>query len=184
MRKPVVIGLIVGAVALAFSTMLLARRGGMMRHEGMPHGEMKQGKKPPGQMEHGPMGSGGMSQAKRPEQGDPEEGKALYERLCVTCHGASGKGDGPTGKLLTPRPSEFAAHLPHHGEKWSDYYFTIIKDGAQAVGRSPLMMAWGSQLESKEIWDVISYIWALVQGAGEPADKGHMPRMHGPGGGK
>ncbi len=196
MRKPVVIGLIVGVVALAFSTLLLGGQGekgkamgpgmgmgGGTRGE-MPHGAMKQGKKPHGQMEHGPMGSGEMSRAERPEQGDPEEGKVLYERLCVICHGASGRGDGPTGKFLTPRPSSFAQHIPHHGAQWSDYYFKIIKDGAQAVGRSPLMMAWGSQLESNEIWDVISYIWTLVQGAGEPADKGHMPHMHGPGGGK
>lgn len=191
MRKPVVVGLIVGVVTLAFSTLLLGGQGekgkamgpgmgmGGGTHGEMPHGEMKHGKMP-----HGQMGPGGMGQVKRPEQGEPEEGKALYERLCVTCHGASGRGDGPTGKLLTPRPSTFAQHMPHHGAQWSDYYFTIIKDGAQAVGRSPLMMAWGSQLESKEIWDVISYIWTLAQGAGEPADKGHMPHMQSPGGGK
>ncbi|MDA2916531.1 cytochrome c [Nitrospinae bacterium AH_259_B05_G02_I21] len=196
MRKPVVIGLIVGVVALAFSTLLLGGQGGKGKAMGpgmgmsggtpggMPHGAMEHGKMPHGQMEHGPMGQGGMGQAKRPEQGNPEEGRAIYERLCVTCHGASGKGDGPTGKFLTPRPSSFAQHISHHGEKWSDYYFKIIKDGARSVGRSPLMAAWGGRLKSEEIWDVIGYIWTLVQGVGEPADKGHMLHMHGPGGGK
>lgn len=154
-----VIGIILVA-GLALAALLLA--GQMGRH-------------------HGPMGRGEMSQAERPVQGAPEEGKALYERLCVTCHGASGRGDGPTGRLLTPKPSDFTKHIRGHGD---EYFFKAIQEGGAAMGKSPLMPAWGSQLKPKEIWDVVSYIWTLVQGAGEPADKGDMPRMQSPGGGK
>jgi len=36
------------------------------------------------------------------ETGDPAKGKAVYERLCVACHGAQGKGDGPAGQMMRP----------------------------------------------------------------------------------
>jgi len=172
MRKPVVIGLIVGVVALAFSTLLFAGQEGKGRTMGPgmgmgkgTHGEMHKGAMEHGKMPHGQMGGGPMHQAKRLERGDPGEGRVIYERFCLTCHGASGRGDGPTGKLLTPRPSDFSKHMPHHGgADWADYYFKIIKDGGQSVGRSPLMVAWGGQLKPEEIWDVISYIQALAKG--------------------
>ena len=36
-------------------------------------------------------------------------GKALYAQTCATCHGAEGKGDGPGGKGLNPKPRNFTA---------------------------------------------------------------------------
>ncbi len=35
------------------------------------------------------------------------EGKALYARHCLHCHGPGGAGDGPTAKYLNPRPRDF-----------------------------------------------------------------------------
>ena len=109
-------------------------------------------------------------------KGNVAAGKAIYQRLCASCHGASGKGDGPVGRSLTPKPSDYAQHMPHHGPQWADYYFKIIKGGGLAAGRSPVMPAWGGQLKDEEIWDVISYIRALVKGRGEAG--GDMPSHH------
>ncbi len=33
---------------------------------------------------------------------------AYNEKGCVTCHGAQGKGDGPVGAALKPKPRNFA----------------------------------------------------------------------------
>jgi cytochrome c2 len=55
------------------------------------HGEMKHGGMHHGEMKHGEMGM---------HRGNPEEGKPIYQRLCASCHGASGKGDGPVGGQL------------------------------------------------------------------------------------
>jgi len=34
-----------------------------------------------------------------------QDAKQLYEKSCNTCHGPSGKGDGPAGKMLKPPPA-------------------------------------------------------------------------------
>jgi mono/diheme cytochrome c family protein len=35
-------------------------------------------------------------------------GRALYaENGCVSCHGPGGRGDGPVGRTLSPRPRDF-----------------------------------------------------------------------------
>ncbi len=44
----------------------------------------------------------GMSQHSSSAAQDLSKGKAIYEKLCLICHGPQGKGDGPTGKVLIP----------------------------------------------------------------------------------
>ncbi len=34
-------------------------------------------------------------------------GKPVYDRLCATCHGARGRGDGPAAEFLSPVPRDF-----------------------------------------------------------------------------
>jgi mono/diheme cytochrome c family protein len=35
------------------------------------------------------------------------KGKGLFETTCATCHGPDGKGDGPAGAALNPKPRNF-----------------------------------------------------------------------------
>ncbi|MCZ7582047.1 MAG: c-type cytochrome [Deltaproteobacteria bacterium] len=39
--------------------------------------------------------------------GDAAKGKAVYLQYCAACHGESGKGDGPAGAALNPKPRNF-----------------------------------------------------------------------------
>jgi DMSO reductase family type II enzyme heme b subunit len=43
------------------------------------------------------------------QSGDVALGKQVYEKRCVGCHGAGGKGDGPAAELLVPPPRDFTA---------------------------------------------------------------------------
>ncbi len=36
-------------------------------------------------------------------KGDAAKGKAAFDQLCASCHGAAGKGDGPAAAALTPK---------------------------------------------------------------------------------
>jgi len=38
--------------------------------------------------------------------GPPVTGESLYRRLCASCHGVAGRGDGPAGAALCPRPTD------------------------------------------------------------------------------
>lgn len=38
--------------------------------------------------------------------GDPQRGAGLYGLYCATCHGAAGRGDGPTAEIMTLQPAD------------------------------------------------------------------------------
>lgn len=67
-----------------------------------------------------------------------KEAQEIFSTRCMTCHGATGQGDGPASAGLTPRPRNF------HDTAWqasaSDQHIeTIIQYGGAAVGKSPAM---------------------------------------------
>lgn len=37
---------------------------------------------------------------------EPSEGRAFFVQNCASCHGASGRGDGPASANLTPKPAD------------------------------------------------------------------------------
>ena len=95
-------------------------------------------------------------------KGDPKAGQAKYDLLCASCHGATGKGDGPAAASLNPRPRSLA-DAQYMKTLTDDHLFKAIKDGGPAVGQSPLMAPWGGQLKDPEIWDVVAYIRSLAK---------------------
>jgi len=90
------------------------------------------------------------------QSGDVGAGKAKYEQLCVTCHGPSGKGDGPVGSSLNPKPKD----LSKTAKSDADLKKTITQGGA-ATGLSPVMPAWGALLKEQEVSNIIAYIRTL-----------------------
>ena len=95
-------------------------------------------------------------------QGNPEQGKGLYAKHCGGCHGPSGKGDGPAAAVLNPKPTDMTNKAYMAGLK-DQYLLDLIKKGGAAVGKSPLIPAFGSKLNDGEIRDVIAYIKSLAK---------------------
>lgn len=89
-----------------------------------------------------------------------EDGKPLYEKNCVTCHGVSGKGDGPAGKVLKPPAGDFAVVLK---EKSDADINKVIKEGGKAVGKAASMPAYGAKLTDEQIQAVTEYIKGLAK---------------------
>jgi mono/diheme cytochrome c family protein len=91
---------------------------------------------------------------------DAEQGKKLYGQFCVTCHGESGKGDGPAAAALNPKPRDHT-NKEYMSQMSDEEMLKVIKDGGASVGKSPLMPPWGASLKDDQIQDVIAYIRTL-----------------------
>ncbi len=99
-------------------------------------------------------------EAPPPLRGDVSRGQKVYEQICATCHGMTGRGDGPVGKALTPRPADHT-NTAYMSQLSDEHVYKVIKDGAASVGKSPMMAPWGSVLSDQDIRDVIGYVRTL-----------------------
>lgn len=77
--------------------------------------------------------------ADAPAAGDPvAEARSIFDTRCVTCHGASGAGDGAAAAALNPKPRNYADKAWQDSVKDEDLAKAIVEGGA-AIGKSPLM---------------------------------------------
>jgi mono/diheme cytochrome c family protein len=67
-----------------------------------------------------------------------DEARAIFTERCAPCHGAEGRGDGPSASSLNPKPRDY------HDAQWQasatgDGISKAILGGGPAVGKSSLM---------------------------------------------
>ena len=142
-------------VALAFaSTAVLADGGHDKKPAAADRGSMDHGKM---EMDDGHwMAPPEAARRKNPIPADKASiarGKKIYATNCASCHGVNGNGDGPAGKMLTPKPTDLAAMAPQHAAGdlgWK------IENGRGA------MPAWKSSLTQNQIWDVVNFLQTLA----------------------
>ncbi len=91
---------------------------------------------------------------------DAEKGKTLFAQYCGSCHGVSGKGDGPGAAALNPKPKDLTDPGYVKGLK-DDYLRDLIVKGGPAVGKSPLMPPLGGALKGDDVKNLIAYIRSL-----------------------
>ncbi len=134
--------------------------------EGMDHGEMKMG----GQGDISATSGHWMAPVEAARRGNPipagnasrERGRKLFEANCVSCHGPTGRGNGPIAARLETLPADLAAMAGQHPD--GDFAWKI------AEGRGA-MPAWKTVLKDTEIWDLVNYIQNL--GKSEDSHRGH-----------
>lgn len=91
------------------------------------------------------------------------EAKQLFDTRCAVCHGPEGRGDGPGGIALDPKPRNY--HNPAWQDSVSDKEIeTAILYGGAAVGRSPAMIA-NPDLGSKP--EVVAALREIVRNFGK-----------------
>ena len=99
---------------------------------------------------------------------DAAAGKVIFETNCQSCHGATGKGDGPVGAALDPKPRDFSVgefkfDADGDGTPGTDSDIkNIVQKGAGAYGGSMLMAPWPT-LSETDIENVTVYIRSLKQ---------------------
>lgn len=82
------------------------------------------------------------------------DGKALFEKNCVACHGVSGKGDGPAAAALPNKPANLLSDKVQ--KKSDDELAAVIKNGTDK-GMPP----WKNALKEEEIKAVVKYVGEL-----------------------
>lgn len=87
------------------------------------------------------------------------QAKTQYDTLCAVCHGPEGRGDGPAGAALNPKPMNFhyrsfQERTPVGAIHW------IIKNGLGNTARRSGMPAFG-QLPDDQIWALVEYVRRL-----------------------
>lgn len=138
--------------------------------EGMDHSKMKMG----GQGDAAAAGGHWMAPAVAARRGNPvpadsasrERGRKLFEANCVSCHGPTGRGNGPIAARLETLPADLAAMAGQHPD--GDFAWKITE------GRGA-MPAWKAVLKDAEIWDLVNYIQNL--GKSDGPQRGHS-RAH------
>lgn len=82
-----------------------------------------------------------------------QAGQALYAQNCLPCHGEQGRGDGPAGLALNPRPADLTEHtVPGLHPDWQ--LFEWITNGTPGSA----MPAFGDRLSEEERWHLVNFI--------------------------
>jgi copper transport protein len=84
-------------------------------------------------------------------------GQAIYEAHCVVCHGATGKGDGPLGLTLIPRPADLTIHAVP-GVHTDGQLYDWITNGFPGSA----MPAWRDGLSDTDRWNLVNLIRTMA----------------------
>lgn len=85
------------------------------------------------------------------------QGQAIYEQRCASCHGPQGRGDGPQAPFLSPRPGNLVS--AYTSVKSDTELLTIIANGKPHTA----MPGWKDRLSEEERKEVLAYIRSLVR---------------------
>lgn len=82
------------------------------------------------------------------------DGKEIYtgKGLCISCHGDTGRGDGPAAPSFNPPPRDFT-NARWQKARSDGEIFTAITEGTQFG-----MIPFGDNLTEKERWDLVNYL--------------------------
>ena len=110
-------------------------------------------------------GWGAVSMPEPPRRPSAARGAVVYRRMCASCHGAAGTGDGPEAGGLEPPPADLTAPVRRtEGTPARD--FQVVSLGIPATS----MAAYADTLGPQQRWDVVAYVQGLRYGAAEVAE--------------
>lgn len=101
-----------------------------------------------------------VSKIAKPWVSSPEliaHGRKVFVTNCAMCHGQGGKGDGPAGQSLNPRPRNFVEGKWKQGGRTQDLYKTLI------TGIPGSSMVSFKALPKEDRWSLVAYIRSITE---------------------
>jgi mono/diheme cytochrome c family protein len=98
----------------------------------------------------------GQPSANRPDIGlgemPAEQRRELFDRLCASCHGMDGRGDGPVADQLTIRPANLTTLAQRHAGTFPRAHIVDVLSGQRRVRAHGTneMPVWGQRLAPAE----------------------------------
>ena len=86
-----------------------------------------------------------------------DQGQALYLQNCASCHGDLGKGDGPAGAALDPKPRDLTKPAEYKFGHLELAISRTAKYGIDGSGMTP----WEGRMTDEEIWKVVIFVRGL-----------------------
>jgi mono/diheme cytochrome c family protein len=116
-----------------------------------------------------------------------KSGKELYERYCASCHGVTGRGDGPVARSLRVEVPDLTRYAERHGDFFDRALVEQVIDGRHVIGAhgSRAMPVWGEDFSRAQLGDpnaeratriaitrLADYLWQLQRKSPASADEG------------
>lgn len=108
--------------------------------------------------------------------GGADRGARVFAQHCATCHGATGKGDGPAAAALVPGPADLS--LPRPPEK---RHPPSRKEIVELGSPGTAMPAFGPVLSAEDLAAVQDFVHTLAHGSGGGGQGGGQGGGRGPG---
>jgi mono/diheme cytochrome c family protein len=103
---------------------------------------------------------GGAAIGRAEDTGDAQAGAAAFKAACVTCHGETGKGDGPIGQKLKDKPTDWSAGGGGLAGMTDQQIFDVIAKGGKAAGKAAAMPGY-PKLSEAEVWNLVAHVKTL-----------------------
>ncbi len=100
-----------------------------------------------------PPGYAGMTNPLPADDAVIRAGQLAYDRKCAVCHGKTGLGDGPRGKMSKIFPGDFSGAEFHKFSDGEIFYQTKFGRGE--------MPAYEKKSSDTEIWSMVHYMRRL-----------------------
>ena len=101
------------------------------------------------------------SQIKEPWVSSPElvaEGEQVFKNTCAMCHGNEGKGDGPAGASLNPKPRNLVEGKWKKGGT-SLGIFDVISNGIPGSSMAP----WKGSVSVGDRWALVHFVRSITK---------------------
>lgn len=99
--------------------------------------------------------------------GSKEEGKKIFQKNCIQCHGLNGNADTRLGHLLSTPPANFSdpTYRDSRGKKLSAYTDEELQSKIKYGSKGTAMPSWKSKLSDDEIASVLYYVRSFENSA-------------------